>query len=153
MESNWRPANRVQFTVKNQTAVIIGGARGLGLGFAQVVDENGTNVAVLDIIPPDTALDRMKTDYGVEIEYYKTDVTRRDEVNQVLKRIEKDIGDVNIKWARFWSVPMPEAMLTRAGSINAAGVVKDEPVLTASDKAIAFQFFVNVRQYLCHQNS
>ncbi len=26
-------------------------------------------------------------------------------------------------------------MLTRAGSINAAGVVKDEPFLTASDKA------------------
>ncbi len=48
---------------------------------------------------------------------------------------------------------MQEAMLTRAGSINAAGVVTDEPFLTASDKAIAFQFFVNVRQYLCHQNS
>jgi len=66
------------------------------IGFAHCLAEKDATIAVLDIIPPDAALDRMKTDYGVKTECYKTDVTRRDEVNQVIERIEKDSGGVDI---------------------------------------------------------
>jgi len=38
----------------------------------------------------------MKTDCGVKTEYYKTDVTRRDEDTQVIERIEKDSRGVDI---------------------------------------------------------
>lgn len=59
------------FSVKNKTAVMTGAARGPGLAFAKVLAENRANLAVLDIVPPDQPLERMKTDYGMRVKYYK----------------------------------------------------------------------------------
>ncbi|KAF6230575.1 hypothetical protein HO173_011112 [Letharia columbiana] len=44
-----------------------GAARGPGLAFAKVLAENRANLAVLDIVPPDQPLERMKTDYGMRV--------------------------------------------------------------------------------------
>ena len=60
--------------------------------------ENGANIVVPDKIPPDEALERIKTDYGVKVEYYKTDVASREQVTDVIERIQKEFGSVDVKW-------------------------------------------------------
>ena len=85
------------FSFRAKTAVITGAARGLSLAFAQVLAEAGANIACLDIIAPDEVLEEIRTDYGVKVEYYKTDVTDRERVNEVISQVEEQFGGVHIK--------------------------------------------------------
>ncbi|KAL2008951.1 hypothetical protein VTN00DRAFT_7145 [Thermoascus crustaceus] len=112
------------FSLKGQTAVITGAARGLGLAFAQALGEAGANIAVLDVIDPEPALKQIQTDHGVKVEFYKTDVTSREQVAGAVERIMREFGRVDI-------------------NINAAGIVKDEPFLTTSDENLSKTFAVN----------
>lgn len=48
-----------------------GGARGCGLAFARGLAEAGANVAIFDIIEPDTAFYNIEKDYNVRTAHYK----------------------------------------------------------------------------------
>lgn len=86
-----------QFSLKGKTAVLTGAARGLGFAFAEALAEAGANIAVLDLASPGERLAILQTKYGVKSEYYQTDVTNRENVTEVIERIEQDFGSVDIK--------------------------------------------------------
>jgi len=88
---------QLQFSLKGKTAVLTGAARGLGLAFAQILGEAGANIAVLDVIEPDAALQQIESNHGVKVRYYKTDVTSRQQVTDAIAKIEEEIGDIDIK--------------------------------------------------------
>ena len=114
-----------QFSLKGKTAVISGAARGLGLAFAEVLASAGCNIAVLDILPePSAALYDLRSAHDIKVEYYRTNITSYDEVNSTISRIESDFNAIHI-------------------NINAAGIVKDEPFLTTTEKNINSTFAVN----------
>lgn len=115
-----------QFSLEGQTAVISGAARGLGLAFAEALASAGCNIAVLDILgEPSAALYELQTKFNIKVEYYRVDITLRDQVTKTIATIVQDFGGIHI-------------------NINAAGVVTDEPFLTTSDQNLQRTFAVNV---------
>lgn len=117
--------NLYQNSLRSQTAVLTGAARGLGLAFAETLASAGCNVAVLDILAePAAALFALRTLFNVKVEYYRTDITSREKVSEAITQIEQEFGSIDI-------------------NINGAGVVTDEPFLTTSDRNLASTFAVN----------
>jgi sorbose reductase len=81
-----------------KTAVITGAARGLGFAFAQALAEAGANIAILDIVEPsEAALFELRSQVIIAL-YYKTDVTSRENVYDVVAQVEKDFGSIDIKY-------------------------------------------------------
>ena len=112
--------------MKGKTAVITGAARGLGLAFAEALASAGSNIAVLDILPqPSQNLLELRSRHKTTVEYYKTDITSREQVNATIDQIGRDFGSIDI-------------------NVNAAGVVTDEPFLETSDANLQRTFAVNV---------
>lgn len=108
-----------------KTAVITGAARGLGLSFAEALAAASCNIAALDILEePSPALFELRARHDVKVHYYKTDITKREEVQDAIRRITAEFGTIDI-------------------NINAAGVVTNEPFLTTSDTNISRTFAVN----------
>lgn len=84
--------------MRGKTAVITGGARGLGFAFAEILSEAGAAIAVLDIATPkEGSLESLEAKNGVKVKYFKTDVTSREQVNQVVESIEQEFGSVDVK--------------------------------------------------------
>ena len=88
---------RSQFSLKGQTALLTGAARGLGLAFAQILAEAGANIAVLDLIQPEEALFQIRDLNKVKVEFYKCDVTNREDVYRTVEIVEKEFGAIHIK--------------------------------------------------------
>ena len=115
------------FSLKDQTAVITGAARGLGLTFATTLAEAGANIAAVDVLEaPLSSLYELASRYGVKIEYYKCDITSLDQINDTIRQVESDFGSINI-------------------NINAAGVVTDEAFLATTEANIDRTFNVNFK--------
>jgi NAD(P)-dependent dehydrogenase (short-subunit alcohol dehydrogenase family) len=81
--------------LKGQTALLTGAARGLGL--AQILAEAGANIAVLDVIEPDGTLFQIRDNQKVKVEFYKCDVTNREDVYKTVETVEKNFGAIHIK--------------------------------------------------------
>ncbi|PYI06054.1 NAD(P)-binding protein [Aspergillus sclerotiicarbonarius CBS 121057] len=114
-----------QLSLKGKTAVITGGARGLGFAFAEALAEAGAHIVILDIgTPKEGSLEGLAEQYAVKVKAFLVDVTSRQQVNDVVEEIERDFGSVDV-------------------NVNAAGVVTDEPFLTTSDKNLSSTFNVN----------
>ncbi|CAK7203008.1 hypothetical protein SEUCBS139899_005735 [Sporothrix eucalyptigena] len=113
-----------KFSLAGKTAVLTGAARGLGLEFADALASAGANIAILDVGNPGDNLEKLTAKHKVTAKFYKTDVTRRGEVEAAVAAIEADFGSVDI-------------------NVNAAGIVKDEPFLSTSDINLSSTFSVN----------
>jgi sorbose reductase len=95
----------------------------LGLAFAEALAAADCNIAVLDILPePSQALYELRK--KVKVEYFKTDITSRVQVQEAIGKVITIFGKIDI-------------------NINAAGVVTDEPFLTTTDQNISRTFGVN----------
>jgi sorbose reductase len=115
----------LQFSLKNQTAVITGAARGLGLAFATSLASAGCNIAVLDVLSePSPALYELRSLHGVLVEYYRVDITSKEQVEAAIQKIEASFPSIDI-------------------NVNAAGIVTDESFLTTTEKNIERTFAVN----------
>ena len=68
--------------------------------------EYGANIVVLDIAQPDAALERTKPDYGVEIEYYMVYVANREQVNQVIEKMQEFFSSANTEYVLYLPVPL-----------------------------------------------
>lgn len=59
-----------KFSMKGKTVVITGGARGLGLNFANGLAQAGANIAAIDIHEKPHDDFAVLTSYGVKAKYY-----------------------------------------------------------------------------------
>ncbi|KAH8648490.1 short chain dehydrogenase [Xylariales sp. PMI_506] len=113
-------------SLKGRTIVITGGARGLGLAFALAVAESGGNVAVLDAADaPHEHFFKIKKDFEVKLEYYKTDVTKYELLQATYDKVVADFGRID-------------------GLITAAGICPDQSFLERSPESVAKCMDVNV---------
>jgi NAD(P)-dependent dehydrogenase (short-subunit alcohol dehydrogenase family) len=98
MASNGVSAKRTigDFTCEGRVAVVTGGARGLGYAFCEALAESGASVAILDIgQPAEEALEKLRS-LGVKAEFYKTNVSDKDQVDEVVGQVVKEFGYIDI---------------------------------------------------------
>ncbi|KAF3002212.1 hypothetical protein E8E14_001434 [Neopestalotiopsis sp. 37M] len=113
-------------SLKGRTIVITGGARGLGLAFTLACAEQSGNVAVLDAADaPHEHFYEFQKKFDVKLEYYKTDVTKYDELKATFDKVVADFGRID-------------------GLITAAGICPDQSFLERDPASVAKCMNVNV---------
>ncbi len=81
-----------------KTALITGGARGIGFGIAEKLAADGCDIAIMDLHPEEAVEENLKKleSQGVRAIYCKGDVTRADDRQATLKKIQTELGPLNI---------------------------------------------------------
>lgn len=80
-----------------RTAVITGGARGLGYSLATALARTGMRIALLDVLPSvEDAARQITADHGVEARGWMVDVTDADAVEAVFAEAEKELGTASV---------------------------------------------------------
>jgi NAD(P)-dependent dehydrogenase (short-subunit alcohol dehydrogenase family) len=83
--------------LKGRTAVVTGGARGLGYSIATALAAQGVNVALLDLLPlVEESADRLAADAGVQARGYVVDVTDAAALDEVFGRAEAELGTASL---------------------------------------------------------
>lgn len=82
---------------ENTTAVVTGGAAGLGLAITEALAARGANVAIFDIAAEqiETQVDRLR-DEGAKVTGYVVDVSNRSAVEAAVAQVRADLGPVLI---------------------------------------------------------
>lgn len=80
--------------LEGKTAIVTGGASGIGKAVAQMYVDNGANVVVCDMNPQPPALER--TSESGDFLYVQTDVTSKDSVMDMLNRAKEKFGKVDL---------------------------------------------------------
>ncbi len=86
------------FSLRGQTAVVTGGARGIGMAIANSMAKAGSNVVIWDIqeeLAEETTA-RIAKDYGVKTWHYASDITRKAEIKGDVEKILTMAGEVTI---------------------------------------------------------
>ncbi|WP_320128254.1 glucose 1-dehydrogenase [uncultured Sphaerochaeta sp.] len=118
-----------RFSLKGKTALVTGGAQGIGRGYAFALGEAGAKVAIVDI-NPDTAAATVKDleAAGIEAMACACDVTDPDQVIAMVKSVVEAWGKltigVNNAGMGIWSdaLTMPFAMWKKTMSLNMDGI-------------------------------
>lgn len=93
----------MELNLAGKTAVVTGGARGIGLTVARALAAEGLNVALLDLLDGVTdEANRIAEDFGVRTYGHRLDVTDQDATNAAFDAISKELG-------------VPQVLLTAAG--------------------------------------
>lgn len=85
--------------LKEKTAVITGGSRGLGEAIAKKLASMGANIVIIDIGDPTLAqqvCEECRQQYNVEAKAYQCDVSDFNAVKEVVALIKADFGTVHI---------------------------------------------------------
>ena len=87
-----------EFSLAGRTAVVTGGARGLGLEMLRALAEAGAQVVALDVLrePAETAMAEVTRDLGVRAVVRQVDVTHADEVDRAVAAVEADLGPIDV---------------------------------------------------------
>ena len=96
--------------MKDKIAVVTGGARGIGQACAVALAREGAHVCVTDIIPMDETIDKVKS-LGRKAIGIKTDVSRKEEVQNMVAQVIEKFGRVDIlvnNAGTCWRVPLEE---------------------------------------------
>jgi NAD(P)-dependent dehydrogenase (short-subunit alcohol dehydrogenase family) len=111
-----------------QTAVVTGGARGLGLSLATALAGQGVHVALLDVLPQVTeSAAALAADHGVRAAGYVVDVTDPDAVDAGVAQAAADLGTASVlitaAGVTIWgdSVDVEPATWRKVLSINLDG--------------------------------
>lgn len=95
--------------LSGKTALITGGARGIGRSYALRLADLGANIGIIDLdlhsykqfeaevanMSADTVIDELKNK-GVEVAGAEADVTDFDQVNKAVSKITSELGDIDI---------------------------------------------------------
>ncbi len=77
-----------------QIVLVTGGGRGIGKACAQAFAKSGVKVAICDLSLE--AVEETASELGSNVKGYAADVTDREAVDALFKRIENDLGPVNV---------------------------------------------------------
>lgn len=86
------------FSLQGQTAVVTGGARGIGMAIATSMAKAGSNIVIWDIqeeLARETAR-RIAEEQGVKAWHYASDITQKGEIKGDVERILAMAGEVTI---------------------------------------------------------
>ncbi len=110
-----------KFKLNGQTAVVTGGARGIGLAIATALAEAGARVVIADLDPQGQKSAEHLQAQGLQAEYHPLDVTRSSQV----EALAQALGPVDIL-------------------VNNAGICRNTPALKTPDEDWLQVFNVNV---------
>ncbi|XHG07680.1 hypothetical protein AWENTII_010815 [Aspergillus wentii] len=82
-----------RFSLAGRTALVTGGSRGCGLGFARGLAEAGANVAIFDVIERSEGFDAIEKEYNVRTAYYKVDVSSQESLENGFLQFQKDFDN------------------------------------------------------------
>ncbi|KAI9369560.1 hypothetical protein BJX61DRAFT_518938 [Aspergillus egyptiacus] len=82
-----------RFSLQGRTALVTGGARGVGLAFAKGLAEAGADVAIFDVIEPQPGFLAIEKDCGVKTAYYKVDVGSPDSLSSGFAQFQTDFNN------------------------------------------------------------
>ena len=114
--------------LKNKIAVVTGGSQGIGLEICKKFAENGADIAVVDINPPEKleAAVQEIAQAGVQVKAYQCNVADSTQVAEVCKQILADFGSADIL-------------------VNNAGITKDNLILRMSEADFDAVIDVNLK--------
>lgn len=78
---------------KNKTAVITGGAKGIGAGCATIFHKEGANVAILDV--DEEAGSKFVNEHGDQAIFLKCDISNEKEVKAAVEKIIEAFGSIH----------------------------------------------------------
>lgn len=86
------------FDLTGKTALVTGGAMGIGKGIAQILADAGANVMIADIVPKEEAENAIKeiNDNGGKAAYYQTDLSKVANLPDVITATLSAFGDLDI---------------------------------------------------------
>jgi NAD(P)-dependent dehydrogenase (short-subunit alcohol dehydrogenase family) len=83
------------YDLSGQTAIVTGGASGLGLAVTRCLTSAGAKVCVVGARTPDKAAETL-SEFGDSVQYYQFDVTDTDHTQEVVDRMIQDQGHIDI---------------------------------------------------------
>jgi gluconate 5-dehydrogenase len=83
------------FMLNDQTAIITGGASGLGLAITRCMVGAGAKVVVISVESPEIVSDTLG-EFGDKVVYYQFDITNTDKTEELVERIIKENGNISI---------------------------------------------------------
>jgi len=120
-----------EFDLRGKTAIVVGGAGGIGEATAQMYARKGANIVIADC--KDTCAevaDAIVSEFGVRAIGIKTDVTNQKSVDELISETTKVFGEVNILAAMPGFVDLYRATdieisnIEKHIAINAIGVFR-----------------------------
>lgn len=84
-----------EINLKGKTALITGGARGIGLSTAYSLAREGANIALSDILPLDEGVEKV-IQRGTKVKGYQCDVTKQNDVKHLVDRVVDDFNSIDI---------------------------------------------------------
>jgi 3-oxoacyl-[acyl-carrier protein] reductase len=114
--------------LKGKTAIITGGARGIGKAIAQKFASEGANVAITDIVVDDAAQAFVKEleAAGVKAKAYVSNAANFAETQTVVNEIQKDFGQIDVL-------------------VNNAGITKDTLLMRMTEEQWDAVITVNLK--------
>jgi len=112
--------------LKGKTAVITGGARGIGRVTAEMLADAGANCALIDVMDDVKTTAAEIAAKGVKAEGYVADVTNSDAINALMKDIQGAFGAVDVL-------------------VNNAGITRDNLLLRMTDEEWDKVLAINLR--------
>jgi len=102
--------------LEGKTAIITGGARGIGKSIAEKFAENGCNVAFTDLAIDENAreLEKSLEKHGIKAKGYASDASKFDDTDKVVNDILADFGRIDVL-------------------VNNAGITKDTLLMRMSE--------------------
>ncbi|PGH09119.1 hypothetical protein GX51_00873 [Blastomyces parvus] len=99
-----------KLSLDGKVTVITGGTRGVGLALAEATAGLGSEVALLDIMEPQVDINKLQSQYGKRIKYFKADVTQKGSLENAFSAATKEFGHID-------------------NCVTAAGLALDKPFL------------------------
>ena len=120
-----------EFDLTGKSAIVVGGAGGIGEATACMYAKKGANVAIVDCKDtcPEVAA-KIAEEYGVKTIGVKCDVTSQDSVDAMMKEVVAAFGEVNILAAMpgfvdlYRATDIEIATIEKHIAINAVGVFR-----------------------------
>ena len=86
------------FDLSGKTAIVTGGAMGIGGGIAKRLAEAGANVLIVDIVEKVEALDTMNKifEIGGKVEYFQADIAKTSNIDAIIEKAIMVFGDIHI---------------------------------------------------------